>query len=248
MIPSRRRVVIIPARMASTRLPGKPLADICGKPMIEWVYRKAASVRGIDAVLVATPDAEIAKAVSAFGGRAVITSNEHRSGTDRVAEAAGELGDEDIVVNVQGDEPMITPESIESLIPPLEGKDAPHITSLMRAISPDEATDPNLVKVVVDRAGNALYFSRSVIPYMRNEVPGIKIWGHIGIYGYTVRALREFSKLDPTPLETAESLEQLRAIENGWRIRMIETSFKPIGVDTEADLEKVRNLFASKMP
>jgi len=248
MTSNRRRVVIIPARMASTRLPGKPLADICGKPMIEWVYRKSASARGIDDVLVATPDAEIAEAVSAFGGRAVMTSSEHRSGTDRVAEVADDLDDEDIVVNVQGDEPMITPESIESLIPPLENIDAPHITSLMRAISLDEAADPNLVKVVLDRVGNALYFSRSVIPYMRNSVPEIKIWGHVGIYGYTVRVLREFSRLEPTPLENAESLEQLRAIENGWRIRMIETSFKPIGVDTESDLEKVRNLFASKSP
>jgi 3-deoxy-manno-octulosonate cytidylyltransferase (CMP-KDO synthetase) len=245
MSSSRRRVVIIPARMASTRLPGKPLADICGRTMIEWVYRRAASARGVDAVMVATPDVEIAEAVLGFGGRAVMTSDEHRSGTDRVAEAAAELEDEDIVVNVQGDEPMITPEAVESLIPPLESSDAPDITSLMRAVTPDEAADPNLVKVVVDLGCRALYFSRSMIPYLRNDVPGLRIWGHVGIYAYTVRALRAFSRLEPTPLETAESLEQLRAVENGWDIRMVETSFKPIGVDTEADLERVRRLFAS---
>lgn len=243
----RRRVVIIPARMASTRLPGKPLADICGRPMIEWVYRRTASARGIDSVLVATPDVEIAEAVAAFGGTAVMTSDEHRSGTDRVAEAAAGLEDVDIVVNVQGDEPMIMPEAVESLIAPLEAAEAPDITSLMREITAEEAADPNLVKVVVDLSGRALYFSRSMIPYLRNKVPELKIWGHVGIYAYTVRTIRAFSRLQPTPLETAESLEQLRAIENGWRIRMVETSFTPIGVDTAADLDKVRKLFASEL-
>jgi 3-deoxy-manno-octulosonate cytidylyltransferase (CMP-KDO synthetase) len=243
----RRIVAIIPARMASTRLPGKPLADICGKPMVQWVYERARSARRVDEVLVATPDEEIADAVAAFDGRAVMTSPEHRSGTDRVAEAACELlDDEDIVLNVQGDEPLVPPEGIDSLVDALLDSRPPRMTSLMRPITSEEAADPNLVKVVVDRAGRALYFSRSPIPYVRSEPPGLSIYGHIGLYGYTVRTLWEFSRLEPTPLEMAESLEQLRALENGWRIQMLETGYSPVAVDTEEDLARVRELMKVK--
>lgn len=237
-----RIVVIIPARMASTRLPNKPLVDICGKPMVQRVYERARDAARVDEVIVATPDIEIMEAVAAFGGKAVMTSDRHRSGTDRLAEAASQLQDDDIVLNVQGDEPLIPSEAIGSLVAPLIQPDAPEMTSLMHAITSDEAADPNLVKVVVDRLGRALYFSRSTIPYVRNETPGLKIFGHIGLYGYSVRALRSFSKLAQTPLECTESLEQLRALENGWRIQMIETDFSPVGVDTEEDLMRVRTL------
>ena len=250
----RRIVAIIPARMASTRLPGKPLADIAGKPMIQWVYEAARRASRVDDVIVATPDEEIADAVAAFDGRAVLTSPDDRSGTDRLAEAArtlAEVGaalpsDDDIVLNVQGDEPLVPPEGIDSLVDALLDSRPPRMTSLMRPITSEEAADPNLVKVVVDRAGRALYFSRSPIPYVRSEPPGLSIYGHIGLYGYTVRTLWEFSRLEPTPLEMAESLEQLRALENGWRIQMLETGYSPVAVDTEEDLARVRELMKVK--
>jgi 3-deoxy-manno-octulosonate cytidylyltransferase (CMP-KDO synthetase) len=241
-----RVVVIIPARMASTRLPRKPLADICGKPMIQHVYERARSASRVSEVIVATPDPEVIGAVESFGGQAVLTSDEHRSGTDRLAEAAQSLNDDDIVLNVQGDEPLIPSEAIDSLVGPMLAPDAPDMVSLMRRITGQAAQDPNLVKVVVDNTGKALYFSRAPIPYYRNETPSLATYGHIGLYGYSVASLRKFSRLDPTPLETAESLEQLRALENGWTIRMIETDFDPIGVDTPEDLERVRGLLAGK--
>ncbi|MEN6520940.1 MAG: 3-deoxy-manno-octulosonate cytidylyltransferase [Armatimonadota bacterium] len=241
-----RIVAIIPARMASTRLPGKPLADICGKPMIQRVYERAKSAARVSDVLVATPDNEVINTVTSFGGKAVMTSPDHRSGTDRLAEAASVLRDDDIVINVQGDEPLVPPDAIDQLIGPLLKTDAPEMTSLMRPVSRTEATDPNLVKVVADTSGKALYFSRSPIPYVRDEHPALKTYGHIGLYGYSVRALKEFSRLKPTPLEMAESLEQLRALESGWRIQMIETDFSPIGVDTEEDLIKVRMLLLER--
>ncbi len=240
---SRFVTAVIPARMASTRLPGKPLADICGKPMIQWVYESAERASLVDGVIVATPDDEIAQAVRAFDGQVVMTSPEHRSGTDRLAEAVSSFAvDEDIVLNVQGDEPLVTPEAIDSLVGPLIGKHPPRITSLMCRITSEEAGDPNLVKVVVNRSGDAMYFSRSPIPFIRNDVPGLAVYGHLGLYGYTARTLREFSRLEPTPLEVAESLEQLRALENGWTIRMVETDFSPVGVDTVEDLKRVREM------
>lgn len=237
-----RVVAIIPARMASTRLPGKPLADICGKPMIRHVYERAKNAPRVSEALVATPDKEIIKVVESFGGKAVLTSSDHQSGTDRLAEAAKDLRDEDIVLNVQGDEPLVPPEAIDSLINPLLAKDAPEMVSLMRRIDAKEAANPNLVKVVVDKSGSAMYFSRAPIPFVRNDHEGLAFYGHIGLYGYRAGSLREFSRLSPTPLELAESLEQLRALENGWRIQMIETDFSPIGVDTEEDLINVRML------
>lgn len=242
----RKVTAIIPARMAATRLPGKPLADICGKPMVQWVYERAKAASWIDEVLVATPDREILNAVAAFGGKAVMTSDAHRSGTDRLAEAAAVLADDDIVINVQGDEPLVPPEAIDSLVGPLLDADPPEMTSLVRRITREEAENPNLVKVVVDRFGRAMYFSRSPIPYLRHDHSGISIYGHVGLYGYAARTLKAFSRLKPTPLEIAESLEQLRALENGWRIQMVETDFSPVGVDTEEDLARVRALLKEK--
>jgi 3-deoxy-manno-octulosonate cytidylyltransferase (CMP-KDO synthetase) len=238
---SPKSVAIIPARMAATRLPGKPLLDLCGKPIIQWVYERASQAELVDRVLVATPDAEIMRAVEAFGGTAVMTSPDHRSGTDRLAEVAAGIED-GIVVNVQGDEPLIEPAAIDSLISAFGVRKDLGMASLMRRIRPEEAQDPNLVKVVTDRQGFALYFSRSPIPFVRRRENQPPIYGHIGLYAYTREILLGLSALSPTQLEMAESLEQLRALENGYRILMIETEFAPVGVDTLEDLEAVRKL------
>jgi 3-deoxy-manno-octulosonate cytidylyltransferase (CMP-KDO synthetase) len=225
--------------MAATRFPGKPLVDIGGKPMIRWVYERAARAEGVSRVIVATCDQEIVDAVRAFGGEAVMTSDTHRSGTDRVAEAAADL-DVDVVVNVQGDEPLIEPSSIQRVIEPFVADQGIVMTSLMVAISPEQARDPNLVKVVTSLSGDALYFSRSPIPFERSGEGTARVYGHIGLYGYTKEFLLKFASLEPTPLEKAESLEQLRVLEHGYRIRMIEVGDRPLGVDTEEDLERVR--------
>jgi 3-deoxy-manno-octulosonate cytidylyltransferase (CMP-KDO synthetase) len=231
-----RIVAIIPARFESTRLPGKPLALIAGRPMIEHVYRRVADARGVDAVVVATDDARIAAAVEHFGGIARMTQPGHRTGTDRVAEVARELSCE-IVVNVQGDEPMIEPEMIAAAIAPLAESGLVEMTTLRRAITdPADLANPHVVKVVADRLGDALYFSRSPIP-SRGQA-----FKHVGLYGYRRGFLLSFAALPQTPLELAESLEQLRALEHGLRIRTIETRYDSIGVDTPEDLERVRRL------
>ncbi|MGI6294629.1 MAG: 3-deoxy-manno-octulosonate cytidylyltransferase [Armatimonadota bacterium] len=234
-----KSVVIIPARMAATRFPGKPLVDLCGKPMIQWVYERSSSATGVSQVIVATCDPEIAQAVSAFGGEAVMTSTAHRSGTDRLAEAAAGL-DADIIINVQGDEPLIDPNSIEHALNPFASRDEVTMTSLMTAIDAQSAQNPNLVKVVVDMQNYALYFSRSPIPYERNPLQGKPIYGHVGLYAYTRDFLLKFASLQPTPLEQAESLEQLRVLEHGYRIKMVEIKDRPLGVDTFDDLAKAR--------
>jgi len=233
--------VIIPARMGATRFPGKPLVDLCGKPMIQWVYERASGAAGIDRVLVATCDQEIIDAVRAFGGEAVMTSEKHRSGTDRLAEAASDI-DTDVVVNVQGDEPLIDPDSIVRALEPFFSEPGLTMTSLMVPISADSAKDPNLVKVVVTRDNYALYFSRSPIPYERKPLEDRSIYGHVGLYAYTKDFLLRFASLEPTPLEKAESLEQLRVLEHGYRIKMVEVPDRPLGVDTWGDLERVREV------
>jgi len=243
-------VVIIPARYDSTRLPGKALADLGGRPLIEHVYRRAASAPSVDAVVVATDDSRIVEAVHAFGGVARMTRRTHRSGTDRLAEVAEDLPC-DIVVNVQGDEPLIDPSVIEEAIAPLESDPALQMTTVRRRITDDaEYVNPHVVKVVVDADGNALYFSRSPIPFVRvpaaalaNPAPAYK---HLGLYAYRRSFLLAFARLQPTPLETAESLEQLRALEHGFRIRTVETRHDSIGVDTPEDLERARRLVAAE--
>lgn len=234
-----KAVVIIPARMGATRFPGKPLIDLCGKPMIQWVYERASKARGVSDVMVATCDQEIIDAVTGFGGEAVMTSEAHRSGTDRLAEAAADL-DADLIVNVQGDEPLIDPLSIEKALEPCALDSRVLMTSLMAPISPDLAKDPNLVKVVVTNDNYALYFSRSPIPYERKPLEDRPIYGHVGLYAYTKDFLLKFSSLEPTPLEKAESLEQLRVLEHGYRIKMVEVADRPLGVDTWGDLERVK--------
>lgn len=240
-IPGMNAVVIIPARMGATRFPGKPLIDLCGKPMIQWVYERASMASGVSRVMVATCDQEIIDAVAGFGGEAVMTSEAHRSGTDRLAEVAGEL-DADVIVNVQGDEPLIDPASIERALEPFS-KPGMLMTSLMAPIDRESAKDPNLVKVVVAQDNFALYFSRSPIPYERN--PADRYLGHVGLYAYTKDFLVKFASLEPTPLEKAESLEQLRVLEHGYRIKMVEVADRPLGVDTWGDLERVREIVTS---
>lgn len=239
--------VIIPARHASTRLEGKPLADINGKPMVWRVYERAMAAGLPKEVFVATDDQRIFDAVASLGGRAVMTSASHASGTDRVAEAALSTGAE-IIVNLQGDEPLIDPSCIDAAVRPMLDDPEVRISTLKtRITSEDEYLDPNVVKVVTDRRGNALYFSRSPIPCGRtpfNELhsPPCK---HIGLYVYRREALFEFTRLAPAPLENTEMLEQLRALENGLGIKVVEVDYNPISVDTPEDLEKVRALIST---
>jgi 3-deoxy-manno-octulosonate cytidylyltransferase (CMP-KDO synthetase) len=239
-----RIVAIIPARFQSSRFPGKPLADVAGRPMIEHVYRRAAAAPSVDAVIVATDDQRIASAVEGFGGIARLTRSSHPSGTDRLAEVAADVECE-IVVNVQGDEPLIEPEMIEKVIEPLGADAGLDMATLRRPIADHaEYMNPNLVKVVVDRQGNALYFSRAPIPHARGGA--MTAYAHIGIYAYRRPFLLTYAGLQPTPLELMESLEQLRALEHGYRIRTVETRHESIGVDTPEDLDRVRRLVTAE--
>jgi 3-deoxy-manno-octulosonate cytidylyltransferase (CMP-KDO synthetase) len=223
--------------------------------MVEHVYRRAASARGVDAVVVATDDERIAAAVRGFGGIAMMTRATHRTGTDRIAEVAASLSCE-IVLNVQGDEPLIEPEMIEQVIAPLIADPMLEMSTVCVPISDrSDYANPNVVKVVLDRTGRALYFSRSPIPHFRDSGSGIRdsknpsnpesripnpVYKHIGLYGYHRTFLLKFATLPQTPLERAESLEQLRALEHGYRIHTVETTYDSIGVDTPEDLERVR--------
>jgi len=234
-----RAVGVIPARLAATRLPRKPLADIAGRPMIRWVWERASAAELLDEVIVATPDEEIVSACASFGARAVLTAPEHPTGTDRVAEAAAGL-EAELVVNIQGDEPLIRGEDLDALVSAMRSDGDAALGSLMFPLAEEEdASDPNLVKVVVDRCGRALYFSRSCIPYDRTGARPAR-FGHIGVYAWRRDRLLEFARMERGRLEEAESLEQLRALEAGWKIRMVPTDFRPVGVDTPADLERAR--------
>jgi 3-deoxy-manno-octulosonate cytidylyltransferase (CMP-KDO synthetase) len=232
-------IAVIPARYASTRLPGKVLIDIAGRPMVEHVYRRAQAASTLDAVMVATDDDRIADAVAGFGGLVERTRDTHRSGTERVAEVAGRLPC-GIVVNVQGDEPFIEPSMIEAALAPLVDDPAIVMSTLRGRIDdPAELADPHVVKVVVDQQGDALYFSRQTIPH---APPGVTptVYKHIGLYVYRRAFLLELASLPPMPLETAESLEQLRALEHGFAIRTVETTGNSLGVDTPEDVERAR--------
>jgi 3-deoxy-manno-octulosonate cytidylyltransferase (CMP-KDO synthetase) len=237
-------IVVIPARYESTRFPGKPLALLAGRPMIEHVYRRACDARGVSRVLVATDDQRIAAAVRRFGGVAVMTKPTHATGTDRLAEVADSI-ECDVVVNVQGDEPLVAPEMIEQAIAPFVSDPALQMTSLRSPIrSDDDLYDPNVVKVVVDQDDFALYFSRAPIPWVRERETGAAAyaWRHIGLYGYRRTFLPRFAAMSHTALERFERLEQLRALEHGIRIKVMPTSFEAVGVDTPADLARVEAL------
>jgi 3-deoxy-manno-octulosonate cytidylyltransferase (CMP-KDO synthetase) len=239
-------VAVIPARFASTRFPGKPLAEIDGQPMIEHVYRRAGAASTVSRVIVATDDLRIAKRVAEFGGQVRLTKPTHLTGTDRLAEVAETL-DCDIVVNVQGDEPLIDPRAIDQAVAPLIADPSVPMATLYRRITQSaELDDPNVVKLVVDRGGFALYFSRAPIPFTRNPRGGWPpMYRHIGLYAYRRSTLLVLANLEPTPLERAESLEQLRALEHGIRIKAVETVYDSISVDTPRDLEEVRRLLAA---
>ncbi len=237
-------VAIVPARYESTRLPGKPLAQIDGKPMIQHVYERTRAVDLVERVLVATDDARIADVVRGFGGDVVMTSSAHQSGTDRIAEAATDL-DAEIVVNVQGDLPFLDGDTLGAAIALLrEDAMLPMATVKTPISDAREVANPNVVKVVTDRDGYALYFSRSPLPYWRTPAGGVLAYKHIGLYAYRRDFLLTFARLEPTPLERAEMLEQLRALEWGFRIRVAETRTASVEVDTPEDLERARALAA----
>lgn len=247
-----RVTAIIPARYASTRFPGKPLADINGKPMIQWVYEGTARSELVDRIVVATDDERILKAVQAFGGDAMITCDDHPTGTDRLAEVAAHL-DTDLVVNVQGDEPLIDPRMIDLAVGPLL-KDASIAMGTLkcRIDTVDEYLSPNVVKVVTDQEGFALYFSRAPVPHPRDYAGDLEAhfsrlaaFKHIGLYVYRRDFLLSYPALSATPLEQLEKLEQLRALEHGVRIRVIETTLSSIGVDIPDDLVRVKKLLGT---
>jgi 3-deoxy-D-manno-octulosonate 8-phosphate phosphatase (KDO 8-P phosphatase) len=239
-----RVVIVIPARYASTRLPGKPLMDIIGKPMVQHVYERAKEVGGVNAVIVVTDDERVAAAVRAFGGEAMMSSASHLSGTDRIAAILPSVP-ADLFVNVQGDEPLIRPDDIETLISGMRAVPGAQIGTLCHRISGQEAADPNTVKAVLSDAGDALYFSRSVIPYARDAVPGLIYMKHIGIYAYRREAIVRYAEMKPSALEEAEKLEQLRLLSAGIRIRVWQVEPTGPGVDTPAGLAVVRRLMAA---
>lgn len=237
---------VIPARYASTRLPGKPLKDIAGKPMVVRVYERASKAKRVSETLVATDDQRIYDAVLAHGGKAQMTRADHPTGTDRLAEVVASRPDADLIVNVQGDEPLIDPGLIDQLAVCFEQDSDLQMATVKTEISDAaEQKNPNNVKVVTDQDEYALYFSRSLLPYPRHD--GTPVYKHIGIYAYRRDFLLQYAKMPETPLEHAESLEQLRALENGYRIKVVETSSKFVGVDTEEDLEKVRAIYEKQL-
>ena len=246
--PLKNAVAIIPARYESVRLPGKMLLAIAGKPLILHTAEQAAKAETVSDVIVATDDERIRDVAAAAGFNAVMTSADHRSGSDRIAEVAQSLTEGTIVVNVQGDEPMISPATIDLAVRAMQESDADIVTTWERIENEEEAHDPNVVKVVTDSSGRALYFSRSVIPFNRSGSRAIELKKHTGLYVYRREYLLNFTKMEQTPLEKAEMLEQLRALENGAYIKVIEAPERSIGVDTEADLEKVRAMVAGIKP
>jgi 3-deoxy-manno-octulosonate cytidylyltransferase (CMP-KDO synthetase) len=235
-------LAIIPARYQSTRLPGKPLVEIAGRPMIEHVYRRAAGASSVDATVVATDDPRIVTAVEAFGGHAVMTAPTHASGTDRLAEVAA-AAPCDLIVNVQGDEPLLDPRVIDAVVAPMQQDSSVAMGTAARPVrDAAELANPHMVKVVCDRAGFALYFSRAPVPFGRDRSPLGAARIHIGLYVYRRDALLQLARLPQTPLEQLEGLEQLRALEHGLRIRVVETDYHSAEVNTAEDLERVRQL------
>ncbi|MCG3176222.1 MAG: 3-deoxy-manno-octulosonate cytidylyltransferase [Candidatus Omnitrophica bacterium] len=231
---------VIPARWGSTRFEGKVLKDLCGKPVIQHVYERARKAKLLDELIIAADDDRIIEAVEAFGGKAVFTSRSHTTGTDRIAEVANAI-DCKYVVNIQGDEPLINPLIIDELVRVMRSDPtAAMATVIKRSASADEFRSRDVVKAIVDTKGNALYFSRSPVPTLLEPFGELTFYKHLGIYAYTKDFLFTFKKLPPSYLETHERLEQLRALEAGYRIRTIETKFETVGVDTPADLELAR--------
>lgn len=247
-MPDIKTIGIIPARYASSRFPGKPLADIAGKSMIRRVYEQASLSRSLDKVVVATDDNRIFDHVQSFGGNVLMTSDAHQSGTDRCAEVVAARTEFDYAVNIQGDEPFINPDQIDLLVACLARTGVQIATLIKKIITQEELFNTNAPKVVVDANGQALYFSRQAIPFQRGAAPedwlqNSSYFKHIGIYGYRAEVLTQLTKLPVSPLERAEMLEQLRWLENGYSIQTAETMYETFGIDTPGDVEKVLNKF-----
>lgn len=243
-----KTAIIIPARYGSSRLEGKPLLKVAGKSVIQWVYEKAQQSKLADMIIVATDDQRIFDEVKSFGGEVEMTSINHKCGSDRIMEVVSRHPEISYICNLQGDEPLIKPESIDEVIKNVKEDDLADISTLVRVLTDEEEeiNNPNLVKCVRDINGFALYFSRSKIPYERNT--GIAtFYGHLGIYGYKRKALEAMTTLAQTPLEKTESLEQLRALENGMKIKTSVVDFVPVGIDTREDLEKFKQIVESKL-
>lgn len=247
-----KTVVIIPARLGSSRLPRKVILEICKKPMVQHVYESAKRAEGIFEVYIATDSDEVKEVCEKFTNNIIMTSTTHESGTDRLAEAIKNL-ECDNIINVQGDEPLMDSELITLLADALNKQDTDMVSAMHKIKTTQELKSPNAVKVTVDKNSNALYFSRSIIPHHRDEwetllnhhtiIPNpLKFFKHIGIYGYKKEFLEKYSTMEQTYLEKLEKLEQLRVLENGYKIKMIETEYEPVGVDVQADLEKVREI------
>ena len=242
-------VCIIPSRYESSRFPGKPLADLCGKPMLQHVYERVLKARCVSFAAVATDDERIYRAVTAFGGRAVMTATSHRSGTDRIAEAVASMGlcDDDLVVNIQGDQPLFEPTQVDEVVAPLlADPTVPMATLIYRIVRDEEITHPNAVKTVFDRDHFALYFSRATIPFVRDAGKKAEYFKHHGIYAYRRDFLRTFTALPEGTLERLEALEQLRALEYGHRIKVVVTQHDSVEVDTPGELERVRRLITGE--
>jgi 3-deoxy-manno-octulosonate cytidylyltransferase (CMP-KDO synthetase) len=242
-------IVVIPARYSATRLPGKPLVSLGGKPMIQRVWERAKQAKRVSRVLIATDDDRILKAAAGFGAEAVMTRSEHRSGTERVAEVAVHTpgADDEVFVNVQGDEPLVEPDAIDTLIEAIESEAGVTVATLMVPIAkPADIMDPNIVKVVLDFDGNALYFSRAPIPWVRDrEAPvHVKHMKHLGLYAFRRSALLDFPTLPLGDLERVEQLEQLRWMENGYKIRVAETQHDSVSVDVPEDVARVERLLS----
>ena len=235
-----RTVAVIPARYASTRFPGKPLALIAGRPMVEHVWRRCEEARVFDEVVVATDDARIQEVVVRFGGTAVMTSPDCATGTDRVAEVARARPDVDVWVNVQGDEPLVDPDSLRVLAGLFADPEV-RMGTLVRPLEAAEAESPHVVKAVLALNGDALYFSRATLPFVREpaEAGGVRRWAHLGLYGYRRETLLWLAGLGATPLELAEKLEQLRALENGLRLRCGQVAGRTVAVDIPEDVARV---------
>lgn len=245
-----KAIGIIPARYASTRFPGKPLVDIAGKTMIQRVYEQALKAKSLSKVVVATDDERIAEEVKRFGGEFAFTASHHQSGTDRCAEVIEQIPGFDVVINVQGDEPFIEPAQID-LLASCFVADQVELATLIKPIQSQESIyNPNSPKVVIDVNGRAIYFSRSPIPFIRTGEPGVwaekhQFYKHIGIYGYRTEALKSITRLPPSSLEIAESLEQLRWIENGFYIQTKVTDLETVAIDTPEDLLKLNKLLVA---
>jgi 3-deoxy-manno-octulosonate cytidylyltransferase (CMP-KDO synthetase) len=241
-----KTIAIIPSRLASTRLPRKVLADICGKPLVQHVWERVSRAKNIDAVIVATDSPEVVQVVAGWGGRALLTDPNCQSGTERIASLLDHLN-ADLILNVQGDEPLVDSDMLDALVARWKSSPCDLITPVYRITSVDDLVNPNVVKVARAQDGRALYFSRSPIPYVR-DWPQEKwlehqaFWGHIGVYGYRKQVLAKYAELPISPLQAAESLEQLRFLEAGYTFQTVETTYHSIAVDTQADLEKVRRI------